>query len=293
MANETVFTGIAHPTDEYSDVTSEALVDTIVVLPLILADNLPEDTMTKYARKKGSLTASSGGVNEGANYTTYSQYSTTGVPVTVIKDVVASFVTAESRKFGKVDMELMFREQGEAIARQLDDEILALISGFTQLVTATSTLEMDNLLDAAYMVRKSLKKAAAGRRLRCVLEYKGANDIRKEVIKSAASVYTLPVMLSLLGVPGQDEIPANGYVGEGPGFSVFEVAGVPTSNGNNIQLMFDGQTAFYGAYDTTIETLAIPVGTGNPSFGVEYSSLMWHGVAEYNDLAGCRIASDS
>ena len=292
MANETVFTGLAHPTDVFSDAVSAALIENVVVMPLIFAEDLPVNTTIKYFKKDGYLTSSASAVSEGANYTTLSQYTIDKIAVTTIKDVCASWKSVEAEQFGGVSDDLLAKKQGEALARRLDDEIIALFSGFSQGVTATAKLTIDDILDAAYTVRKNLS-GAAGRALTAVLDWKGAHELRKEIVKSAASVYTIPAMVSLLGTPGQSLVTNNGFVGNLPGLEIFETTGCPTGGGDNTQAVFDRSMAFCGVYGRAVETIIVPRGIGNPSVGKEVLSYIFHGVAEWNDYAGCMLKSDT
>jgi len=292
MSGETVLTGVAHPTDVYSDAISAALVDSVVLVPLIYSEDLPENTTVKYVRKDGYLTASASAVGEAGNYSTLSQYKTTGVQLTVEKHAVCSFISDEAKRFGGVDEALIARKQGEALARKLDSLIKALFSGFTRTVTATAKLTVDDVMDACFTVRRNLK-GAAGRKLTAALEYAGVHELRKELVKSAASVYTIPAMISLLGTPGQSQITANGYVGDLPGCEVFETGGVPTSGADNVQAVFDRDLAIVGIYGRSVETVITRVGSGNPSFGWKIDSYVMHDEVEWNDDAGCGLVSDT
>lgn len=292
MANETVLTGIAHPTDVYSDAISAALVDAVRLVPLIYSEDLPANTTVKYVKKDGYLTASAAAVAEAASYSTLSAYATTGIALTAEKHAVISFISAEAKRFGGVDEALIARKQGEALARKLDSLIAALFAGFSKSVTATSTLTVEDILDAAFTVRRNIK-GAAGRKLTACLEYAGVHEIRKELVKSASAVYTIPAMVSLLGTPGQTQITANGYVGDLPGVEVFEFGGCSTSGADNVQAVFDRDMALVGIYGQRVETVITEVGGGNPSFGTEIASYIFHDEVEWNDLAGCQVLSDT
>jgi hypothetical protein len=289
MANETIYTGIAHPTDIYSDAISAALIETVVALPLIYKEDLPFGSVIKYVKKDGYLTSSSSAVTEAVSYSTNSQYATTGIAITAIKDAVCSWLSVEAEQFVGVDQALLATKQGQALGRRLDDEILALIASFTKTVTATAKLTAQDVMDAAYSVRKFCL-GASNRKLTALLDYKGVHELRSELLKTAASVFTMPAMISLLG---GDTIPANGYVGDLPGVEVFNATGFPTGGGDNSQLVFDRDLALAGVYSAAPKTMFIQVGSGNPSFGTEVSSYIFHGAAIWNDFAGCIVKSDS
>lgn len=295
MANETVLTGLAHPTDVYSDIASAALINRAVVMKLIYAENIPADTTVKYLRKNGYLASSTSAVSEGANYSTNSQWSTTGIAITAIKDVVSSFVTVEAERFGRADRATIFREQGAALARRLDAEIVALFAGFTTGVTSTALCTVKDIMDAAYAVRAGTKDAGA-LSMTAVLSMKSVNAIRNELLTTAASAFTIETNLSVLGAQGGEaaSIQATGFVGTLPGVEIYQYAGAfATGSGDDTQAVFDRTMAIGGMYDPSIQTMAIQTANGNPSFGTSYSSYIFHGAAEWNDLAGCMLKSDT
>lgn len=295
MANETILTGIAHPTDVYTDAVSAALVARIVLVPLIYSEDLPVDTTVKYFRKAASLTASASALAEAGNYTTNSQWAPTAIAVTAVKDVCCSFVTVESQQFGRADNATIARAQGEALARRLDNEIAALFAGFSTGVTATSVCTVNDVMDAAYTVRANTADQASSF-LNAVLSLKSVNALRKEQLASGASVYSVESFLSLLGAgSGLSTKVANpGYVGSLPGVNVFQFAGTfATGSGDDTQAVFDPAMALAGVYGRSVQTKIIEVGKGNPSFGTEISSWVFHGVSEWNDYAGCMLKSDT
>ena len=290
MANETVFTGLAHVTDVYSDAISAALIKSANVFPLIYSEDLPVGTTVKYVSKDGYLTASASGVSEAANYTTNSQYATTSIAITAIKDVVSSFVSVEAAQFGGIDRAKIARKQGEALARRLDDEVIALFAGLSQLVTASSVATVNDLLDCAYLIQKNTAGAFSEKPV-AVLGYKAVQAIRKELIQSAASAFTLESNLSLLGAM---PVQANGFCGSLPGLDVFAAgSGFATTGGDDRQGVFLRSNTFAGVYAPAPITMEIQVGKGNPSFGFEVSSYIFHGVSEWNDLCGVEYRSDS
>lgn len=291
MSNETVITGIAHPTDVYSDAITAALVQQVVCVPLIYKEDLPENTTIKYVKKNGYLTSTTSAEAEVSSYSTNSAWTTTGIAITAIKDVCSSFVSVEALQFGRVDPALIAREQAAALGRRLDLEILALFPGLTNLVDAISTMTVDDVLDAAYNVRVYCKQATK-RKLTAVLGIKAVHEIEKEIVKSGASVYTIPGQITLLGGANNGN-PANGYFGELPGVEVFGTTGHSTSGGDDIQAVFDRDITFAGIYAPSVKTFVIETGQGNPSFGVEVSSYLFHGVSEWNDYGGCELHSDS
>jgi hypothetical protein len=298
MANETITSGLAFPAKVYSDAISAAFVKKPIVLPLIFGvdwnarvggGGVGSNVIT--LRKDGSLTDPSSAVSEGANFTTNSQYQTTSVDITIVKHAISSFVTVEALDvIGLSEMKLV-QEQANALARQIDTAVLALAAGFTTTVTSTALLTVDDLFDSQYNVVKNTNGVA--QTVYAVISRKSANALRKELISSGASAFSLPTYLSLLGSPGADFEQPNGYVGGLPGIECFATSGFATDSGNDRQMVFDPNTALAGSYQPSVSTMVIPVGKGNPSFGYEISSYIFGGCVEWNDLGGVLLQSDT
>jgi len=296
MANETITSGLAYPAKLYTNAISAAFVKKPVVLPQIYAvdwaqqktaGGLGSNVVT--LRKDGYLT-SGGTVSEAASFSTYTQYQTSSVDITIIKEAVSSWLSVESIDVIGVNEQKIVDEQASAIARKIDTAILALASGFSNSVTASALLLVDDILDAVYQCTKNTEGVTT--KTNAIISRKSANAIKKELKNSAASVYTLPVMLSLLGTPGS-EVQSNGHIGSLPGCEVFSSSGFATGGGDDYQMVFDPAIALAGVFAPQVKTMIIPKGAGNPSFGYEINSYLHYGITEWNDSAGCFLKSDT
>lgn len=289
MANETEISNSAHPTDVISDGISAALVKKVVLPPLIYKEDLPVGTAVKLFRKDGSLTAED--INESAAYSfsASSELTQSTVSATAIKTVCVSKLTAEAEQFGLIDQAKIVREQGAAIARQLDAAILALFSGFTSNtgVTSTSILTVADVMQAVYSVVNA-DAAPVGGMLTAVLHHKGLNEIKKEVMAAGAAVFSQPSMITLLQNAPQTP---NGYAGSLPGLNIFHTSGMPTTGGDNQQLVFNGEKAFAGMYAPSVQVRPTWVGSGG--FWTELASFIFSKVVEWNDAAAVILRSDS
>lgn len=289
MANETEISNSAHVTDVISDGISAALVEQVVCLPHVYSEDLPVGTAVKLFRKDGSLTAEN--INESASYTfsASSELTQTTVSATAVKTVCVSKNTIESQQFGLIDNAKLIREQAAAIARKLDDDVLALFSGFTgnTAVTSTNILTVADIMQAVYSVNAAYASPMNGQ-LVGIFDFKGINEVRKELVASGASVFSMPSMATLLA--NMPEKP-KGYAGSLPGVDLYQIAGLPTSGGDDVALVFNPALAFAGMYSPSVITKMVWVGSGG--FWDEIASILFNKVVEYNDTAGCRVLSDT
>ncbi len=286
MAYETEISNSAKVTNVISDGISAALVQAVVGLPHVHTEDLPKGTAIKLWRKDGSLTAEA--ISESAAYTpsANSEFTQTTISSTATKTVVMSKLTAEAAQFGNIDLAKLAVEQGKAIARKLDADLYALFPSLATVVTATSILTVNDVLQAAYSVRASLA-GGIGQRLVAILDYKGVFELQKELMNSGAAVLAQPGMTSLLSGLAQ----LNGYAGQLPGIDVFQTSGLATNGGDDEAAVFNPETCFAGVYSPSVIVKQIDVGIGG--FWTELDSYVFSNVVEWNDLAGVLLKSDT
>lgn len=286
MANETEISNAAHATDVISDAISAALVQSVVVLPHVYAENLPVGTAVKKFRKDGSLTAET--VTESSSYTfsASSELTQTSVDCTAVKAAVATKLTFEAQTFTQINVPKIASEQGRALARLLDDDVLALFTGFTNSVTASSIMTVADLMKAAYTVRASLA-GGIGEKLVGILDYKGVFEIQKELMQSAAAALSQAPLITLLtGLPQ-----LNGYCGSIPGVDIYQTNGLEVTGTDDIAAVFNPSTTFCGIYSPSVTTVLIQAGSAGGWTEV-YSYLM-RDTKEWNDTAGVKVFSDT
>lgn len=287
MANETELSNIAHQTDVISDGISAALLQDIVVVPQIRSEDLPSGTATKLFRKNGSLVAQSLAESSTYSYSANSELTQTTVSVTATKIVVVSKFSVEAQTFSGLDIAGIIAEQGPALARLLDDNVLALFSGFTSNTAPDtgSALTVEGLMEGAYRVAAAGARRV-GRNLTAIVEHKGAFEIKKQLVQSGASVFAQPEMATL--VRGVEQ--PNGYQGSLPGMDVFSTDGIPVTSSNDDNLVFNPDIAFAAMYGPVVTMAPI----WDPTlFAWIISSYVFSGVAEWNDAAACRVNADS
>lgn len=287
MAFETELANIAKRTDDISVAISAALVQRMVVVPLIYSEDLPVGTNVKKFRKNGSLTAEALAESTAYTYSASSELTQTSVTVTAVKQVVVSKLTIEALSFSPITPEQIASEQAAALARLLDDNVLALFSGFTGNTAADTgaMLSVEGLMEGAYRV-SAAGAPRIGQNLVAVVEHKGAFEIKKQLVQSGAAVFSQANQTSLLN--GREV--ATGYQGSVPGIDVFATDGIPTASSNYENLVFNPDTAFASMYGSVVT--APPVWNAAGMWW-EIGSYVFSDVKEWNDRAGCRVLADT
>lgn len=286
MANETELSNFIIKANEISAAIAPAFVDASVCMNLVHAETCSPDSNVIKFRKSGSLTAATLAESTAYTYSASSELTDTSITATAVKAAVVSKLTVEAQRFGTslASLDRLAAEQGRALARLFDDTVIALFTGFSQLVTATSTLTVDNLLDAQYTI---FSGGTPPGRLCFVGHYKGVNELGKVALNTNASAFTNPNFLDLIGQPK-----ANNFKGSIADIDVYQTSGHATTGGDNRQAMFHPDLAFCcalgGAFQTAISPLLISTG-----FWTEVGSYFFFDVKEWNDLAGVEVRSDS
>lgn len=292
MAYETEYANISHVTDVISDAVSPALVNKVVAAPHVYMEDLPTGTMIKLFRKDGYLTAEE--VNESAVQAVdgaEQELSMTEITATAVKLAATCHLTVETQTFTPISLGEIARKIGEAIARDWDDEILALFSGFSTGVTATSVLTWDDVLEAAYTVRSGTAGVSDGP-LVGIFDYKGIFELQKEFTASGAAHLSNQSEISLLkGVNG-----ANGFTGEKGGVWTYNTSGLPTSSSDDVALVFDPRIAFAGMASPSVNIRTRwlgAAGDGTRGFVDEVTGWIFCDIVEWNDGAGVMVKSDT
>lgn len=288
MANETELANIGHATDEVSDGISAALVNNVVLMPLIYSEDLPADSNVKLFRKAGSLAAAAVAESSGVAPV---EYTETEITATAAKHAAVSRLTVEAQTFSRITNEALIAEQGRGIARDIEDEIYDLFGAFATSVDAGVSMDTDTIMDCVFNVFNA--NAGMGSTLIAALDYSQVNDLRKQLLTSGAAVFSQPQQSTLLqGAMGN----ANGFAGSLPGVDVYQITAF-TDSGNDEGLVFNPANAFASMMSPGVQTRVRWVGdddgSGTAGFYDELASWMFYDVVEWNDLAGCQALSDS
>jgi hypothetical protein len=279
---------MATPTDVVSTVISRGLVDKVVLVPFVFAEDLPVGTAVKKARKDVELGAPET-VTEAGNYTyeaAKSNFTQGSVSLTTGKSVIASRITAEAYQFSELTDQQVIDKQSRSLSRGLDAAIKALAAGFSQEIEIGGPMNAESLLEAVALISAG-NAADDNSPLVAALTPTQVFQIQKQLIQSGASAWSNIQMLSLLQTLEQP----NGYAGSLPGgVDVFRTNGMPTESTEVTAMVFNPALAFFGVYG--------PVQvhrTGMSSQGVyeEILSFIFNQVAEWNDAAGVGVTSIS
>lgn len=286
MAYETEFGNFGHPTDVISDALGPAIVDSVVVTPLVYTETAPSETNVKLFRKAGSISAADVAESATHSYASGDEYTETEITATLIKSVAFMKLTVEAERFHSGAAQKGVAAAGGALARRLDDKVLALFDGFSNQISADSgaTLSIDSLLDAAYTVFSG--NAGMGRQLVGVLDFKGANEIKKEVNSSAAAAYSQPQRSTLL--EGAFTNP-RGYIGSIPGVDLYATSGLPTSGSDDVALVFNPDIAIAGMIDGSVGVWENKELVGG--MFTEYAAFLFNTFVEWYDEGGCGVLS--
>lgn len=295
MSYETELANIKHQTDVVSDAISAALVQGVVFAPLIYGEDLPpaKTTNVKLFRKAGSFTAET--ISESTAHAVDAagqELSESSVTATAVKYCANCITTVEAERFSPITADKLYAALGNALARYWDTLIIALFSGFTgNTVTATSTMTVADIMQAAYLVRSGTYGVSPASGLICGLNFKMVYEIQKEILASAASVWGVPSQISLLsGLPG-----TNGFRGELPGMRIYETSGLPTSSSDSVGLVYDPAIAFCSMVDgqPAYQERWIGGSDGTRGYATERSAILFGDVKEWNDSGGVGVKSDT
>lgn len=292
MSYETELANIVHQTNVISDGITPALVQRPVVGPLIRYEALPVGTNVRLFRKDGYLVSEQ--VTESAAVAmdgSEQEVTQTSITATCVKLAAACILTVEAQQFSNATLADMSRYIGEAIARDWDDELKGLTTGFSTGVTATSVLTWDNILDGQYNVQSGTANISAGP-LIAWLDNKGMKELRKEQWNSSAAVMSLPQTAQLL--TGYD-LGKVGFQGERGGVFFYQVTGLPTSSSDDVGLIYDPELAFGGMISNAPQVRMRWVGGSGSGVGFadEVAGWIFCDIVEWNDLAGCMLKSDT
>lgn len=284
MANEIEKGNFGKPTDVMSDIVGGALIEKAIVAPLVYSEDVPGVTDKKKFVKQGTVDAADLAESASHSYGAGDEYTETEVTVTAAKTTAVSKVTAEAIRFGGGAIDKVLTAQGAGIARAIDDKIIALFDGFSNQVSSGSgsTLQAEDLLDGVQTVHGNLAGDEA--QLVAVVSYKGANDLKKELIGSSAAVFGQESQTSLLQGPFENMA---GFVGSLPGVDVYATTGLPTATADDVGAVFNPNKAFAMMADPSVNVWEVPVGSGG--VWVELISYLFNGVSEWYDEAGVEV----
>ena len=221
---------------------------------------------------------SAAAVNEGTDLSNTS-VATDGAVLTVgevgIMTTVTDYARMTSASNVIADVGRLF---GEAIARKLDKDLLALFSGFSVGVGGANTAMSAALI--AQAVARLRANSVPGDALACVVHPYVAYDLKKDLTNTFANPNAGII---------QNEAMATGYVGSLFGVPVFESANISDTDGDSVGAVFHRDALGLALLqDIRIET------ERNASLRAdEVVATAVYGVGELYDGYGVKITADS
>jgi hypothetical protein len=274
-------------TDVIAAGVAPAFVKATCMMALMHTENLPVGTMTAKLTKKGSLTIAGALVEATAlGLASGAELTDTSSDATIAKAAIVSAVSVESEQFGNINVARVSDEQGAAFGRYVDNDALGLFAGFSQSVTATALMTLDDIMTAQYTIFASEcpNKEVA---LKAVLSHKGALNVRKELVTSGASIWTNPAFVEVLQGAPQN----NCFIGSLLNIDCYQNSGHATSGGDTVQGVFHPMWALAGFFAPA--PVITPIFKGSEGFYTEVAGYYFYDVLEWNDLAGVKVLSDT
>lgn len=269
-----------------------AFKEASIGMGLVYAENFPTTSNVIKFRISGSLIAET--VAEGAVYVpsdANSDINDTSVSVTAAKCVVGSPISWEAQRYGAgaANTARVADEQGRAIARFFDDDLLSLFDSITNVATAATTMDTDTLLLGQFNVLNALVPPGP---LTAVLSFKQVHELRKLVANSGAAIYSSQYSSPLFGTPAQ-----NNFVGNFLGVDIYQTTGLSTSSGDSQGCIFNPQHAFCCGMGGAVETKIYFTGAGVQSQvpGISDYVLSWfsYDLAVWRNTAASELRSDA
>jgi hypothetical protein len=286
VANVTTFADSVNPTDVLSNLIAPALVKRVCMMNLMSTDSLPEGTLTKLVTRRGSL-SSAAILAEATAQAVNAQLTDTSTSLQIAKAALVSGISVEQLDFGNITLGRMAQEHADDIARFVDNDSLSLFTSFTNSVTATSVLTIDDLELGAFNIYDS-DVPNPEVPFASVLSHRGHLNIKQELRAEGASAYRNESFLQVLQTNPQP----NCFVGNIPGIGdIYATSGHQTSGGDTVQAIFHPVWALAGAFAPA------PVvwidQKGSEGFYTEAASYYYYDVIEFLDAAGTQVLSDT
>lgn len=270
-----------------SATVAPAFVKGTCMTALMHVEDLPFGASTKKLPLDGSLTAAAVAESTAAAIDTNGELTQTSVTATPGKVFVSSGLSVEAQDLLGASLADLGTKAGNAIARYVDADALALLGGFSTVVVSSSVLTIDDLMLGQYNIYNS-NCPDQNVMLAAVLPPKQLYNIKKELVQGGASNWQNPERLAVLnGLPQ-----TNCFVGSIPGLAnVYSTTGHATTGGDTISGIFHPKWALAGVFAPAPVTWVTK--RGAEGFYVEVATYFLYDVLEYNDLAGVELNADT
>lgn len=291
MAFETELGNVITIGNAVSAAMGPAFVNKSQGLSLVYKEVFPDNTNVVKFQISGNLVAETVAESTDYTYSANSELTDSSITCTAKKVVCGSKTTVEAVRFGNgsARLERLAKEAGEAHARLFDADLKALFSGIATIVTASTVLTKDNLIDARYNIVNSMKGGFSGM-LVSMFDYKGVSEIQKEITSTTAAAFGNMDLLGVLGMPQ----PSNGYCGNLLGIDIYQTDGLPSGGGDDTACVWDPMNCFAAGVDGTngfYNSLKDPAAINGLSN--EFLTWSFFKIVEWRDTAGCAVKSDT
>lgn len=291
MAFETEFGNFITQGNAVAGMMGPAYVAKSFGMNVVRTEQFPDTTNTIKVPISGYLIAETVGESTNYTYSANSELVDSSVTCTAEKSVASARISVEALRFAQphADMARTADNLAAAHARLFDSKLKALYGSLSQSVTATTILTKDNLLDARYNCTSGTDGNMSGV-LVGTFDYKGVNEIRKELTSVTASAFSNKELLSLVNL----EVPGAAPVGEFAGIQIYETSGLSTSGGDDIAAVFDPYQTFFAGVDVG-NGFAVKVHDPRSDNGLTYEVLTWgfFKVVIWRNTSGCKVLSDT
>jgi hypothetical protein len=257
-----------------------------VAMNLIYAEDLPsmQGTAVKGFRRTGALAIPSS-LAESNSIALGTPRSDTVVDATAAKMVRADGVSFENQKFGMAEVNGYVQSQAKAIARGVDNQVLALFPSVTNLVDCAGALTIDRLDDAQLLILQA-EVPNPDQQLVFLGSARSYRNLKSDIRTSSGAAFQSEKFLSIFDGPPK----SNYFYGSLPGIDLFYApSGFTAVSSQSSQCLFHPQWAFAGMFDNQINVLTTQVGAGGLYTEV-VSYFFWASVL-WNDTAAVEVLS--
>lgn len=257
-----------------------------VMISLIATEDLPEGqhTLTKSFKQKGSMTASATLAQATAG-SIGSPRADTSVDATAAKAVRVDGIAVEVTRFTSATLADYATDQGAALGRIVDDQILALFTSVTNQVDVGGVLTVDDLDEAQTLILASAVPSP-NKQLKFVGGTRAVRNLKQDIRDSGGAAIANERFLSIFNGP-----PAiNGYFGSLPGYDLYYTpSGLTDVSSQNAQCLFHPDYAFAGMFDRSITVWTTQ--KGSEGFYTEIASHYFWAAILWNDGAAVEVLS--
>jgi len=176
---------------------------------------------------------------------------------------------------------------GDDIARDLDEDVKALASGFSNTVAATDNiLTPDDLLVAVFTIEYNTKNVSVGRKI-FIANQKAIYQLKKYGLESSACSFNRPAQASLLEQTPQEVsgLVATGYLGN---IDVVQTSNMPSAASTDTNLLYDPKLAIRGVMGSLNPRMSEPEAT---KLYYEVVAWLFAKYVEWYDQAGVGVTS--